>query len=361
MKSGVLTHIEQLPGLKNSWRELEHRFNTPLLTFEWFSAAAESFSHPDEIEIHFVEDEGKVTAIAPLGKKASFPTLSELIGSSILCEPGGFLYSSLPAFQSLLNSIFESNQSLFFKGLPLEGPESTQLLELADKESYRIYQQIEKIPKVEMQGNWDEFESQHLSSSRRSSFRRLHKKAVQHNRLPLTLEIVPATPETFDSLLLDFIEIEAESWKGRTRTAVLYHTTTHHFFRTYGKKRHEEGEFLFFFLKSGDKRVAGQFTEVYANRLWIYKIGHREGWQFCSPGILLMNEVVKFSFLSGHTSCEFLGSNERWLHIWANAIDYRLTLWMYPKTWIGKVGRARDLARQLWHNGSHIAAEILHR
>ena len=361
LTTGILSHIELLPGLEKPWRKLQSRFDTPLLTFEWFTAAAESFSHPDDLEIHIVKEEGEVTAIAPLGKKTHLPVRSELLGSSVLREPGGFLYKSGSGLRALLESLLNTPHGYFFKGLPLDGHETLLLLDLVQKESRRVYQRTEKLPRIEFHGEWEDFSKQHISSSRRSSFRRLHKKAAQHQGHPLTIEILPATHENFDSLFLDFIEIEAGSWKGRTGTALLQHHTVHHFFREYAKKRLDDGEIIFFFLKSGEKRIAAQFTEIYAHRLWIYKIGYLEDWQFCSPGILLMNEVVKFGFIRGLKSCEFLGSNEPWLHIWANSIDMRLTCWIYPDSWMGKVGRVRDLSNEIWHNASNYAGEWFHR
>jgi hypothetical protein len=74
-----------------------------------------------------------------------------------------------------------------------------------------------------------------------------------------------------------------------------------------------------------------------------------------------MNEVVKFGFIRGLKSCEFLGSNEPWLNIWANSIDMRLTCWIYPDSWMGKVGRVRDMSKEILHNASNYAGEWFHR
>ena len=88
----TLSAVEDLQNLKTPWRNLQTRFDTPLLTFEWFESAAESFSHPDDLDVHVIQQDGVVTAIAPLHRKDHVPTRSELIGSSVLREQGGMIY-----------------------------------------------------------------------------------------------------------------------------------------------------------------------------------------------------------------------------------------------------------------------------
>lgn len=360
-KHRIVNTIEELDLLEPEWKTLHTSFETPLLSYEWFRCAAETFSGPEDLEIHVIETAQTLTAIAPLYKKDHLPVRSELIGSSVLREPGGFLYNSVSDLKMLIESLFETGNGFFLKGLPLEEAESVLLLDLAKHHGMNVHQSIENIPRVRIQKAWEEYEKEQLSGSRRSSFRRLHKKAFQKTGHPLTIEILKATPQSFDSLFLDFLEIESESWKGRTQTALLHHATAHHFFRRYAKMRLTDGEILFFFLRAGDERIAAQFTEVYADKLWIYKIGHREDWQFCSPGVLLMNEVVKYSFKRDFNSCEFLGSYESWLDIWSNSMDVRLTCWIYPDSWSGKIARVKDLSREVWHRTSNVADEWLHR
>jgi len=100
-----------------------------------------------------------------------------------------------------------------------------------------------------------------------------------------------------------------------------------------------------FFLKVDEQTVAVQFTVAHANRLWIYKVGHDEAWSWCSPGVLLMHQVVKFCFEKGMTGCEFLGSDEPWLHIWANESHTVVTYRIYSKSAKGIFDLLCDLTK----------------
>jgi CelD/BcsL family acetyltransferase involved in cellulose biosynthesis len=132
-------------------------------------------------------------------------------------------------------------------------------------------------------------------------------------------------------------------------TAMKTHPTLSKFFRNFAKLTSEQGRLHLFFLKVGDQNVAVQFTMVYANRLWIYKIGFDEDWAWCSPGILLMNKVVKYCFENDLERCEFLGHDESWLHIWANGFRELISYKIYPKTLTGKLVKLSDRLRAYYH------------
>ena len=85
-------------------------------------------------------------------------------------------------------------------------------------------------------------------------------------------------------------------------------------------------------MRVGGEPVAAIIALDYAGRFWILKTGFDESWSFCSPGVLLMHEVIRQAFALGRSAFEFLGEDEEWIRVWtANAHDYT-THFVYPFT-----------------------------
>jgi hypothetical protein len=72
------------------------------------------------------------------------------------------------------------------------------------------------------------------------------------------------------------------------------------------------------FLRIDGAAAAVLIGIEHSNRFWILKIGYDERFSKCSPGILLMNEVIAYVFNKNFEALEFLGNNESWIHIWTN-------------------------------------------
>jgi len=337
-----ITNPEKAADLREEWDALEECFGNPLLSGEWFISAAQTFCPPDVLKVIAVRSNNQLSGIAPLSIKGKSMPRVELVGSSILQEPGGLLYRDhdslmeairavldlrIPAFLMRLN--FLSNDIEFLEG------------ELRRRKLFSIIRE-ERIPWVFTKGKWEDFEKQ-ISSSRRSSLRRLQRMAETKGKVQF--ETVVPTPENLNGYLEEVFSVEAMSWKGRTGTAMKTNPMLGKFFRMYAEETAKRGQLHLFFLKVDERTVAVQFTVAHANRLWIYKVGHDESWSWCSPGVLLMHQVVRFCFERGLTGCEFLGSDEPWLHIWANESHCVVTYRIYSKSVKGIVDLLFDLGK----------------
>ena len=84
----------------------------------------------------------------------------------------------------------------------------------------------------------------------------------------------------------------------------------------------------------------------YHNRFWVLKMGYDQKYSRCSPGILLINETIRYAFEHGLNSYEFLGSNEPWLRMWAkhNLRNY-VSLGLYSPNIHGLAALIGDLKR----------------
>src|SRR5947207_6943235 len=112
---GVTVIKEQagLHFLRDVWDNLASRFRMPVLEFDWQSACAEAFYPPGQLAVYVLTSGKEIKAIAPLAvsQRCGIRQL-ELLGSSMLGEPDGLLYSDESALRKLLESILSTRTSL---------------------------------------------------------------------------------------------------------------------------------------------------------------------------------------------------------------------------------------------------------
>ncbi len=251
-----------------------------------------------------------------------------MLGTTILTEESAFLYSNADVLVEMVDEVIKLKMPVFLRRVRIHSEEAEVWEREICARGLHCLVREERLPWVAVKTDWKTFEKEQISSSRRSSLRRLQRIAESKGKL--TFEAVIPRPENLDSYLDVAFEVEASNWKARRRTAMKYNRKLGDFFKSYAHLAAESDELRIFFLHVDNKPIAVELTTLYANRLWIFKIGHDEAWWKCSPGILLMNYVVKYCFDKGLEGCEFGGTDEPWLHIWANEWHSAWTYRIYP-------------------------------
>ncbi|MFN1834128.1 GNAT family N-acetyltransferase [Balneola sp. MJW-20] len=337
VKNEIIGDIRSLSISSEKWDQLAGNFIFPMLQSSWVVAAANAFSESESIQVIISRKGEKVVAALPLASKGLLMPHLEILGSSTLQEPGGFIYDSEESLISLVQFILSLKRPVYLHGLELNSLSVKVLLNELDKNNdyeYRVAKSL--IPYVKVEGEWKSFERT-ISSSRRSSFRRLLRKAESKGRV----EFRAVTPnnENFTQYFEEVLRVEAANWKSKAGTAIKINEALEVFFKEYASDLVRKGQLRLFFMNIDNKPIAVQLTAVHANRLWIFKIGYDENWKFCSPGILLMNYVVKYCFEAGLDHCEFLGNDEEWLHTWANETHELVNFTIYPVSLRGALAK----------------------
>lgn len=336
----IVEHLDGLISLAGEWNELEYGFDTPLLSHAWFSACAKAFCPPQKLKMIIHRSGGELDAIAPIAASGKANARLEVLGSSIVGEPSGFLYKDSKALEEVFQAVLRLGLPLFIKGLNIASPEAEILEREIGAGRLQALVREERIPWVRVRGKWNDFEKS-ISSSRRSSFRRLQRLAEAKGEV--RFEAAVPDLDNVDKYLDEAFAVEVSSWKGRKGTAMQSDRKLGEFFREYSREIVKSGRLRLFFLRVNGVAVAMGLTALHSNRLWVFKVGYDEAWSWCSPGILLMHQMVRHCFDTGLQGCEFLGADESWLHIWANESHSVATYRVYPGVFGGKVRRAGDL------------------
>jgi CelD/BcsL family acetyltransferase involved in cellulose biosynthesis len=180
-----------------------------------------------------------------------------------------------------------------------------------------------------------------LSKRRASDLRRARRRAEGE----VGVELLSPGPDDLDGLLDVAFAIEARSWKGREGTALALDSRRGDFFRRYCRSAADREELRVAFLRIGDQRVAMQIAVEWNARLWLLKIGHDEAVNRCSPGMLLMLEVVRAAAGNGLGAVQLWGGVEPWTSMWTEDVDQCATVAAYPPG-------ARSVSAALSHIGA---------
>jgi CelD/BcsL family acetyltransferase involved in cellulose biosynthesis len=138
-----------------------------------------------------------------------------------------------------------------------------------------------------------------------------------------------------EPLLNEAFEIEAANWKGREGSALTMDTLRGPFYRRYAAAASRTGCLRLCFLHLGEIVVAMQFAIECGGSFWLLKIGYRDEFARCSPGMLLIAETIRYAAARGLASYEFLGLAESWTRVWTHDERPSATVRAYPIGWRG--------------------------
>ncbi|HET9129927.1 MAG TPA: GNAT family N-acetyltransferase [Terriglobia bacterium] len=344
----TITDLSHLENIAEEWNDLARQFDSPLLQFEWFKASIVAFSSRQSPSVVVVKNDNRIEAIAPVTSVGStgFRKM-EILGASELREPTGLLYRNEQALRELLEGMLAAKEPLLLARMGSDSAETRLLGELSRRWKALRLEQTSATPWIPLTGCWEEYERS-ISPSRRSSLRRARRRAEALGTA--VTEILSPQIHQLDSWLEDLFAVEAAGWKGREGTAMKARASLRKFFSLYTLSAARTGKARLCFLRMNGKPIAALLGVIHAERFWVLKIGYDEQWAACSPGIILMHDVLRWSFDQNLKAFEFLGSNEAWLHIWTDHVHTYATQWVYPVNPAGLFWLGMDLTQTLRSN-----------
>jgi CelD/BcsL family acetyltransferase involved in cellulose biosynthesis len=162
---------------------------------------------------------------------------------------------------------------------------------------------------------------------------------------PLSYQILSPYPSQLAPILEEALEVEAANWKGSEGSAIARDHLRGSFYRHYAAAASAAGILRVCFLRVGGKAVAMQLAIESARGFWLLKIGYREEFARCSPGMLLMAETIRYAASRGLASYEFLGNADNWTRVWTSEEIPTVTIRTYPFGVAGVVTLAADTFR----------------
>jgi CelD/BcsL family acetyltransferase involved in cellulose biosynthesis len=353
-----------LAALQSDWEALGEILPSPMETFGWTMAAAASLKGRQRPTLVVAEQDGSVRALAQLARCRSWlGGRLEIVGMSRLNEPADFAFADRQALAAAVQRAIGLSRPILLGRLPAESPTIELFKRSARGHGLVIVRPRASCPFIRLDDTWREPEC-HLSSRRRSDYRRACRRAEQIGNV--RAEILVPQPNEVDELLEIAFAVEASSWKGAAGTALASDSIRGTFIREFARWASRSGMLRIGLLWIGDTCAAMQIAAEQNGALWLLKIGFDPEFANCSPGNLLLAESLRDCAGKGLTALEFLGTVEPWTRVWSDQERTCVSLRYYPFNHRGAIAVVADscevFGRRVWSKrGSHPEAQSAER
>lgn len=330
--------LEELSPWRRQWDGLAEAQELPMLKYQWFSAAERHLAEPGSVRIvHILDQDKNLVAALPLQRTSdeSGHIRYEILGQRRLYEPTDMLYRDDSVRSRLLSAAAGLGDPIILSRL---WPSRSQADAAATIPPGRVrtrYHAIElgkpSAPSqhVRLEGDYETY-SKTLSPRRRYDLRRAYRRAADLGRVSVDFAMPDA--EALHRGLDIAFEVEARSWKGTQHTNVNSNADLDAFFHQVLDGYAASNSVLVGLLSIDGAPAAAQVCLLAHRRIWILKIGYDDAFRKISPGLILMNELMRYGHDNGFLGIEFLGSAEDWLDAWRPEMRYYQLMALYPYT-----------------------------
>jgi CelD/BcsL family acetyltransferase involved in cellulose biosynthesis len=341
----AVTEVRSRPGfeaLEPEWSELAHAAGEgPFLRHDFIRIWLDSFAPGGGWRLLLARDEG--------GKlRAALPLLSQR--APVCRVPVPQLLAAANAHSCRFDLLTDDRQKAAAAFLPhlaedprwlalrlSDVPEDGSAWELwrsAKAAGYPVgtWESL-RSPYILLPRSWEEMQ-QRLHQKFRQNLRRRRKKLEEKG--VVTLERYTQRAE-LDARLDEGFALEQSGWKGQRGTAVAQDPTVSAFYRMLAHNAADRGELILYFLRVGGTAAAFHYGLSVGGRYYLLKPGYDESLKECSPGQLLMEEVVKDCITRGVTELDFLGPDMAWKRDWSERVRVHTWLYLFPKTSLGRL------------------------
>ncbi|HZA51944.1 MAG TPA: GNAT family N-acetyltransferase, partial [Myxococcaceae bacterium] len=132
------------------------------------------------------------------------------------------------------------------------------------------------------------------------------------------------------------LELERSGWKGRGGTAIAQDEATRGFYSELARTAADLGALALYFLRLDGRAVAFHYALQYGGRYLLLKPAYDEAIKECSPGQLLMDEVLKACVERGLSEFDFLGPDMVWKRDWTDRVRPHHWLFIFRESVLGR-------------------------
>ena len=316
----------ELADLQPAWDAIDESLTSPMETFGWSAAAHATREQRPALIV--AEQDGSLRAIAQLARCGRWlRSRCEMLGMTRLNEPADFISVDSAGLAAVIDRAIAFGRPILLGRLPAESPTIGEFERLARGRGKVLVRPRASCPYIPLDATWLQPES-HLSSRRRSDFRRASRRAEQLGSIKA--EILSPRPDEVAGLLETAYAIEAKSWKGSERTALANDQILGQFMRRFADWASRAGILRIALLRIGDRLCRHANRRRTQPAFWLLKIGFDPEFSSCSPGNLLLAESLRYSAQQGLSSLEFLGTVEPWTQVWTDHERKCVSLRYYP-------------------------------
>ena len=348
MTNRLIETLADFDALARAWKTLPDTSTNPLLSHDWFCAAASTLHRDQRLQVATVWRGQNLVAAAPLVEtRRGVVRRLEFIGTTVLYEPCNVLFCDEDALVELVRYLVALRRPLSLQRVPA-GEELAAVLRSAGS-GRLVSVRSASCNRVDLLGSWDDYLSTR-SRECRAGFPRKWKRLATVG--DVTFESLAPDPDHAARLLGEFMRVEASSWKFGADSAVATHPRLEEFFRDLTRRFAARGQVRMCFLRCDGRAVAAQLGLQYGGRIWELKVGYDQRWGAASPGRLLLWQMLRDAFARGLKAYEFLGAGDGQQTAWSTSQQSLQTFAFYPYSSGGAVAAATDVGGVLFRRAS---------
>jgi CelD/BcsL family acetyltransferase involved in cellulose biosynthesis len=320
----VVRDMERFNCIASEWDRLAHHCAAdPLfLSHTWFQTWWESFGRGNELHVVTVRSRGELVAAAPMMR-----TQARIYGFAAAA-----LHAIYNAHTPRYDFMVGRNQDprlyeAIWNNLITE--DRCDLIVLA-----QIPEQSRTIPSIDnlgnchgwLRGQWMppasplirlgcDYETFFATLGDGCRFN-LTKRYARLRRLgPVDVEVV-TDRQHVDGAMHDGLRIEAAAWKGENGTAMISDPCVADFYTRLARREADIGQLRLTFLRVAGERIAFTYLLQSSTKLYAVKIGYDPRYHAYSPGIMLLNLILKDACCRGVAEYDLLGGDDEWKFDW---------------------------------------------
>lgn len=295
----------------------------------WREAASAAYAGGDRNELVRVEMDGTEIASAALYSPSALSQRRKILGAIDIGESVDFSYRDSAALVAVVEKVLAPGRALDLGHFPVDSQTLEELRSRSQGSGLLLIRRLPEraMPYLSLNESWRDPDAC-ISRNRRQSLRRKRRKAEQLG--PVAVEIQNNSCADVQAALDVFIDTEARSWKGRTRTALAFDARQRNFYREFCQAAVRCGILRMCFLKIGQHVAAAQICAVFDDRFWSLKVGYDEKFSEYSPGELLTHELISHAAKMGLASFEFCGKEAPWTLGWTDKAHAIAAVRYYP-------------------------------
>jgi CelD/BcsL family acetyltransferase involved in cellulose biosynthesis len=200
-----------------------------------------------------------------------------------------------------------------------------------------VVRPIQRSLYVDVDGDWDGYESQ-IGSKPLRELRRRRRRLDDEGRV--TVDFANPDHERLDALLAEGFAVEGSGWKDEQGTAIVSKPETHGFYTDIARWAAERGWLTLAFLRVEGRAVAFDLCLECGGRTYVLKGGYDPAFRAFAPRTILLHDSLERAFARGARSYEFLGADEDYKRRWATGAHEYARLQAFPRTATGLAGYA---------------------
>jgi len=190
----------------------------------------------------------------------------------------------------------------------------------------------QRSPYLQLPSSYEKLQEE-MNSHFRANLRR-HRRRLE-GMGTITVERVTGGANLQDHLAECFA-IEEKSWKGVNGTAILQDTKTHNFYTQLAEAAASQNYLSLFLLKLNGRSIAFHYGFTYGDTYYMPKIGFDQAFQAGSPGLVLLEDILKDCIGRGLKCCDFLGMDMPWKRDWSKQTNRHDWLFIYRNAMFGR-------------------------